>query len=694
MPERLLGWLGCVLGLFPRLAFSCRPLRMTTLSLAFAGGCVGCNGGELVAEGAGSVLLRGRVAVRIVGRGTVAFSSGVTCSSDCDVETSEPVSLEASGASPAWRFRGFTGACTGLAPCEVFSGTVTARFSETTSLSLSVVGGGTVSVGSAPPCRDSCEIPIDSDTPVSIRALPDPGFALAEVEGICTSLPCETASGGVLRVRFSRLRSVSIDLVGRGRGGVSLSSTDGGVECRTFPCVFGVQPEVAPVFVAVSELGSTLVEWSPCGRSRRCQIDAGTEPVEATVRFEPTREKLKSVEVFGADFQTTQQLGLEILPSEEYVVAISSSSGIGLDGVALGPPGGLTGSFSLMRLRGDGGVVWQHTEATGLRDAGSVQLWVQHLEQSGSDLIGSGSCGGSCPGLPGSQAFTPMLVEIDGVSGALRRLVPFSNPALSIGAVSHWPWFGRRRVFSTGTQFVDARGSVASASITAHPYHVMGSCELVGERWTCSAWWNQAWLDGACAVPRPVGQRAVGLVTLESQSFRCISVETFDSTTPGTGNAYPVGLSETDGGLVFVSAFSHSFSLGPGLTTPAGASVAFVRLGSQPRMLSTAGAGGLDLLRRTERHLAYVVRPGPQFVRTFFGTPVPPQAAALIRVDAEALTLTDVTVFENVWDIRIAEKGPDLALFLRGVDARMDGIAFSPDAGHAAHLIRVREEPR
>lgn len=454
-----------------------------------------------------------------------------------------------------------------------------------------------------------------------------------------------------------------------------------------FPCRIVVPSGSDVTLRAEADPQSSVVGWKPCGASRTCQL-AGVQGVSnATAIFEPTFSEQKRLDMAGQAFGGGE-LAVELEASGETLLSIASSRGFSVDGVFLGPPGGFTGSWSIMRLRVDGGLAWANTAATGL-DAGNVQLRIQQIQAWDGGIFAVGECTGECPPTNNPISTTYSVYEVDPNGGRILRAIPFSTMLLANGG--WWPWLPRLGVLSTGTALVDARSGFGSATFVAYPFHVAGGCDRIGESLQCSIWWDAPWTSGSCSALRPSGQRAVGVVTLNAQLV-CTDLEVFDSTVPGSGVGIPAGVFGLDAGRVFVGTFTQPFSFGVGLQTP-GPGLAFVQLRPQPKVLSTLGLGSSDIVRRTPRHVAHLIRPTSFTARTFFGTLVPPDSSALIRVRVDDLTVEDVTVFENARDVSLSSRDENLVVFLRGQDVRMAGVRLNPDGGYAAHLIRVREDP-
>jgi hypothetical protein len=632
----------------------------------------------------------GSVRLRVVGPGRIQASNGQGCSTDCVF--SAPASLVLVGIPNDENaiFRGFSGSCEGQGVCDVVEGEVTATFVAIGRLTVQVSEGGEVAWRDGGLCRGTCEVRIPSDGPLAVSAKPDPNHSLTRVAGVCSQLPCIVRSSGGLEVAFSPLRELVFTQTGAGTGWVEVRAEDAGARCDAFPCTVQWSAAQGGELSASGSPGSTFMEWSTCGRRSRCAIDAGSESALINVRFEPTFEPVKRLGVLGPFVPNSRVLALELKErGDGALLAISSARGVELDGVALSPPGGLTESFTLANVMWDGGVAWQHTVDSTSTDGG-VQLWLRQLQSTRSRLVAGGFCLGTCPGTRGSIPFSPAIFEIDPGTGQFLRTV-FPVDAGTSGF--DFEWVGPSAIFAISDQLIDARSPTNRPLVRAKPYRFQGACEWLGESLQCPVWWAARWVDGACNAQGPVGQRAVGVVTLDSTSFSCLSLTAFDSTSPGVGTAVPAGVTTTDAGLVFVGKFTQSFSFGAGVTTPPGQSVAFVRTGGRPQIIASPAANAIDLMRRTDRFIALLIT-NPFFARTLFGTAVPASGAALIRVDAEDFTVSDITVFENVIDVSMASRGPELALFLRGADVRMAGTPLSPDGGNAAHLIRVREPPR
>lgn len=149
------------------------------------------------------------VSVSRVGSGFVSSSpTGIDCGNLCAAFFPQGATVELF-AAPAggWRFGGWSGDCSGLAPCALALGAdkvVTANFIQQFELSLVIDGQGSVSSDPAGiDCGSDCSALFDRDSSVTLTAAADPGWVLAEWIGAS----CPQASTCTLAL--SQARSVT-----------------------------------------------------------------------------------------------------------------------------------------------------------------------------------------------------------------------------------------------------------------------------------------------------------------------------------------------------------------------------------------------------------------------------------------------------------------------------------------------------
>ena len=230
------------------------------------------------------------------GAGTVTSSpAGITCGTEC----SRPFDVGASvtlTATPQLgsRFDGWTGACSGTAPCVVSMSQareVGAVFAlERFSVSISRTGTGEGTVTSTPAgitCGADCEGEYDFGTAVTLVATPAAGstFDGWTVPGCSGTGPCTFTVGAPLAVQVTftlGLHSVTVLRAGTGTGVVT--STPAGITCGT-DCSEGYAFGTQVTLSAAPSIGSTFAGWSGgCSGLGSCVVDV-TQATSVTATF-------------------------------------------------------------------------------------------------------------------------------------------------------------------------------------------------------------------------------------------------------------------------------------------------------------------------------------------------------------------------------------------------------------------------
>lgn len=227
--------------------------------------------------------------VTIAGSGTVTSSpSGITCPGVCSTtfDSGTSVMLTATPTS-GWTFAGWSGACTGTGICTVTMSAaeaVTATFSQVFALSVTVVGGGTVSSSPAGiNCPGTCTASFNSGTMVTLTATPVAGSSFKGWSSPCTgtgtctitmnAASSVTATFGVVSFRLT------VKLAGSGR----VTSSPAGINCRP-TCAASFNSGTSVTLSAAAAKGYTFVGWSgACTGTGTCSVTmSGAQSVGAT----------------------------------------------------------------------------------------------------------------------------------------------------------------------------------------------------------------------------------------------------------------------------------------------------------------------------------------------------------------------------------------------------------------------------
>ena len=137
-----------------------------------------------------------------IGDGFVGSTpAGIQCGADCAASFVQGALVELfPAAASGWRFSHWSGACSGSGACNVTMDgdrQVTSTFIEQIALTVAVDGDGrVVSDPAGIDCGADCGAAFDRDTVVTLTAIPDPGWVIAEWIG--TSCPLGTACTLVL----------------------------------------------------------------------------------------------------------------------------------------------------------------------------------------------------------------------------------------------------------------------------------------------------------------------------------------------------------------------------------------------------------------------------------------------------------------------------------------------------------------
>ena len=170
--------------------------------------------------------------------GTVSSNpAGIDCGTDCTeaYPTGTKVTLTANPSS-SYRFKAWTGACTGTAACQVAvdaDATVGATFEPIppTTATLSVTNSGNGSVSSNPAginCGSTCSSVVTLGTQVALTATPASGNRFKEWTGACTGTgACSVTVNGNASVTASFVRATLLDFDGDGKADFSNKNLTG-----------------------------------------------------------------------------------------------------------------------------------------------------------------------------------------------------------------------------------------------------------------------------------------------------------------------------------------------------------------------------------------------------------------------------------------------------------------------------------
>ncbi len=368
----------------------------------------------------------------IVGDGSVRASDGRECSNNCTWSLPTPIVLTATAGLGA-AFMGFSGACTGEAPCTANGGEVTALFAtlQDVRVEISGDGGGFVEVNGQR-CTTTCTVSVPSNESYSVTLQPDDGSVLASLTGACETQPCVVSPPAVLRVSFARARQVSVILQGQRNGIVKMNGTS---FCTSGTCTASVP--------AAQELTLTAETTSDYDAFRGfvgvgcsatpCVVPAATEAVHLVATFDSV---LLWHRTFDARGETL------FADSNGLVMAMTAQGSISIDGTTydtnstfVNPPFAV-----LTELNWDAGIRWVEALNDFRPDAGSAPQFALRstLRVPGSnEIIMSGYClGGRVDDkVDCNPALTPLTISVrDGGLAWLTTDLSIGTGNLNSGA--------------------------------------------------------------------------------------------------------------------------------------------------------------------------------------------------------------------------------------------------------------------
>jgi phospholipase C len=228
------------------------------------------------------------------GGGTISSTpTGINCGQACSASFSSgtKVTLTATPAANSF-FAGWSGGCSGTSVCTLSltqNTSVTANFSASPVLTVSLSGTGTGSVTSNPSginCGQTCQANFNSGTSVTLTATADANstFAGWSGGGCSGTSACTVALSASQQVTatFNPIQSapvLNVTLAGTGTG--SVTSTPSGISCGT-TCSASFTSGTSVMLTATAGANSAFVGWSGggcSGTSSTCTLTLTTNQV-------------------------------------------------------------------------------------------------------------------------------------------------------------------------------------------------------------------------------------------------------------------------------------------------------------------------------------------------------------------------------------------------------------------------------
>ena len=222
------------------------------------------------------------------GNGTVTSTSGINCGGNCsqDLVANTMTTLTATPDGTS-SFQGWSGACTGTAPCTVTmdaAKTVGAFFKrDTVLLTVTKTAGGNVS--SDPPginCGSDCTDKPDLGSITTLTATPVFDGVFLGWSGDCSGTePCVVTNDVDHTVHASFGLPLRVIKVGNGTG--TVTSVPHGIDCGN-NCLTNFVAGTNITLFAVANIGSVFVGWGgPCSGTGPCSLTNNVaESVTAT----------------------------------------------------------------------------------------------------------------------------------------------------------------------------------------------------------------------------------------------------------------------------------------------------------------------------------------------------------------------------------------------------------------------------
>lgn len=250
------------------------------------------------------------------GSGTVTSSpAGIICGADCTevYNFGTAVTLTAA-AAPGSTFTGWSGACTGTAPCTVSVNaavTVTATFTlQQFTMTLAKAGTGTGTVTSTPAginCGADCTESYAFGTVVTLTAAPTGGSTFVGwsgggCTGTGTCMVTMTSATTVTAMFSTGVASLSVLTTGSGSG--TVTSTPAGINCGA-DCSEVYTPGTVVTLTATPNAGSAFAGWSgACSGTGSCAVTVNTA-TSVTATFTATSFPLTVIHTGSGAITTT-----------------------------------------------------------------------------------------------------------------------------------------------------------------------------------------------------------------------------------------------------------------------------------------------------------------------------------------------------------------------------------------------------
>ncbi|GAM08162.1 thermophilic serine proteinase [Geobacter sp. OR-1] len=250
------------------------------------------------------------LAVTIAGDGTVNSSqgAGLNCSSaSCSQDYSDGTNIVLTATpGPGYAFSGWSGACSGIAPCALTMNQpriVTATFAPSYLLEVKLSGSGTVHSSPAPDVNcssSSCRQSYANVSVVTLTATPAPGFVFSGWSGDCSGMEtCMVTMNQDQSITATFIPTYPLNVTVSGSGTVHSSpSTD--ISCSSGTCSKTYPSGSVVTLTASPSTDYLFTGWSgACGGTGDCTVtmDAATA---VTASFINPNHRTLSVTVSGS----------------------------------------------------------------------------------------------------------------------------------------------------------------------------------------------------------------------------------------------------------------------------------------------------------------------------------------------------------------------------------------------------------